>query len=266
MANRRTHARRRTNRRRGNPRQVNTGVIGRLVIMLAVVVAVVLGVAIFFRVRIVDVQGNKIYSREQILEVCGVENGDNLLTVSKAAVSGNIQVRLPYVQEVSVGRILPDTIVIQVKESEIAALVEADNGSEWYINVKGRVLSRAEQGFDGQVVRLSGIAITAPEAGQDAQAMSEQQSNLEAALDILQKMEGIGLLDRVTEINAEKVYDLLLLCGDQYEVQLGGTEEIEYKLNYLKAVLEQLEDYQTGIIDLTFDQERRAHFVPWIVE
>ena len=49
-------------------------------------------------------------------------------------------------------------------------------------------------------------------------------------------------------------------------MQLGGTEEIDYKLQYLTAVLEQLEDYQTGVIDLTFDQERRAHFVPWIVE
>lgn len=265
MANRRTRTRR-SHRRRGNTRQVNTGVLAKLCIMLAVVLAVVLGVAIFFRVRIVDVQGNSIYSEEQILDVCGLETGDNLLTVSKAAVSGNIQTRLPYVQEVSVGRILPDTIVIQVKESEVAALVEADNGSKWYINILGRVLGPAGQGFDGQVIKLSGVTVTGPQAGQNAAAMEGQGENLQAALEILQHMDGTGLMDRATEINAEKVYDLLLLCGEQYEVQLGGTEELDYKLQYLQAVLEQLEDYQTGIIDLTFDQERRAHFVPWIVE
>ena len=266
MPNRRTSSRR-SPRRRRNTRHANTGFAAKLLITLAVVAAIVLGVAIFFRVRTVDVQGNSIYSREQILEACGVEQGDNLLMVNRASVVGSIQVRLPYVQEVSVGRILPDTIVIQVRESEVAALVECDNGSKWYMNTHGRILGSAAQGFDGQVVELTGVNITGPQAGYEAEAMEGQEANLKAALLILQNMEGTGLMDTVTVVNAEKAFDLLLLCGDQYEVRLGGTEELAYKLKqYLPAVLEQLEDYQRGVIDLTFGEERRAHFVPWIIE
>lgn len=266
MANQRRTTRRRRSRRSGHSGYADAGMARKLLIMVAVVAALFLGVAIFFRVRTVDVQGNGIYSREQILEVCGVEVGDNLLTVNRASVSGKIKVALPYVQDVSVGLLLPDTVVVQVQESDVAALVEAENGTRWYINVLGRVLGSSSQAFEGQVVRVTGFAISNPVPGEDAEAIEGQESNLAAALTILQEMEGSGLMDRVTEVDAGKDYDLLLLCGEQYEVQLGGTDEIPYKLQYLQAVLEQLEDYQTGVIDLTFDEERRAHFVPWVIE
>ena len=78
MANMRNSARRRA-RRAGRRRELHTGVIGRLLIMVAVVVAIVLGVAIFFRIRTVEVQGNSIYSWEQVANASGISPGDNLL-------------------------------------------------------------------------------------------------------------------------------------------------------------------------------------------
>lgn len=265
MANQRNSARRRT-KRRGRRREHHTGFAGKLLILLAVVAAIVLGVAIFFRVRTVDVQGNSIYSKEQVVSVSGVEPGDNLLTLNRSSVTANIKVRLPYVQEVSVGLILPDTVVIQVQESDLACLVTAENGGSWYLNTDGRVLGSTVDGFTGQVVTLTGFTIQDPQTGRDAVASEEQSANLLAALEIVQEMEGTGLIEQVTEVNTEKIFDIELWCGEQYQILLGGTEEMEYKISYLKAVLEQLEAYQSGVIDLTFDEERKARFIPWTIE
>ena len=269
MANQRNSARRRSRRRRRS-REPHTGVAGKLLIMLAIVAAIVLGVAIFFRVRTVDVQGNNIYSKEQIVSVSGVEAGDNLLTLNRSSVTANIKVRLPYVQEVSVGLILPDTVVIQVQESELACLVLSENGGSWYLNTGGRVLGSSVDGFTGQVVELTGFTLSDPQPGADAVASEAQSGNLEAALEIVRYMEGTGLIEQVTSVNTELLYDIELYCGEQYLVRLGGTEDLEYKLTYLKAVLEQLEPYQTGVIDLTFDgatgeDDRAARFIPWTV-
>ena len=79
-------------------------------------------------------------------------------------------------------------------------------------------------------------------------------------------MEGSGLIEQVTRVDTEKSYDIRLFCGDQYEIMLGGTDELDYKLWYLQEVLERLEPYQTGTIDLTLDQERAARFIPWAEE
>ena len=263
MPNQRRSARRASGRRSPRRHENQTGIAGRLLIMLAVVAAIVLGVALFFRVRSVEVQGNWIYSDEQVREVSGVEAGDNLLMVNRADVNGNITARMPYVRNVSVGLILPDTVVIKIEESEVAGVVSADVGSTWYVNTEGRILGSTTDGFDGQVITLSGFTITAPEVGQSAKASEGMEESMSAALSVLRAMEGSGLMDQVTSIDTEKSYDIRMLCGEQYEVLFGGTDELDYKVWYLQEVLNMLEPYQAGTIDLTLDQERRASFIPW---
>ena len=266
MANQRRTPRRTPRKRNRQGRENQTGFLGKLLIMLALVAAIVLGVAIFFQVNDVQVQGNRIYSAEQVIEASGLENGDNLLMVNRASVVGNVQAQLPYVQKVSVGRILPDTVVIRVQESEIAGIVEADVGRKWYVNAEGRILGSSLDGFQGQIIELTGFTVTAPVTGQRAVASVEMEENMEAALLVLAEMEGSGLIEQVTGINAEKNYDIHLYCGEQYDILLGGTDQLDYKVWYLQGVLEQLQPYQAGIIDLTFDQEGAARFSPWAEE
>lgn len=237
MANMRNSARRRA-RRPSRRRELHTGVIGRLLIMVAVVVAIVLGVAIFFRIRTVEVQGNSIYSWEQVANASGISPGDNLFMLNREAVAGSIQAQLPYVQKVSVGRILPDTVVIQVEESQIAGLVEADVGGKWYINTEGRVLGSSIDNFTGQVVEMQGFTLVNPQTGDAAVATEGQEAAMAAALEIVGAMEGTGLMEKITTINVEKTYDIELLCGEQYQILLGGTDELPYKIQYLQAVLE----------------------------
>lgn len=263
MANRRQSARRRASHRRSSQRQPNNGTLSKLLIMLAVVAAVILGVTIFFRVQTVEVQGNAIYSAAQISDASGVEAGDNLLLVNRATVAGKVQAALPFVQDVSVGLILPDTVIVKVEESQIACQIAAESGGSWYINAEGRVLGSSIDGFAGQVVALQGITLASPEAGKQAEASEGMEAGLEAALTIVRQMDGTGLMEQVTVIDTEKPYDIELMCGEQYQILLGGTDELEYKIQYLQVVLEGLDPFQTGTIDLTFDQERVAVFSQW---
>ena len=267
MPSQRNSARRRSRRRRQRQREYRrTGIFARVLVMLAVVAAIVLGVAIFFRVNTVEVQGNIIYSQEQVVEASGLEAGDNLLMVNRAAVAGSIKARMPYVRDVSVSPVMPDTVVIRVAESELAALVRSDIGEQWYLNTEGRVLGSTLEGFRGQVVELTGFTVVAPKAGQPAAASEGQTENMEAALMVLRELEGTGIIGEMTALNAEKVYDLLLYCGKRLEIQLGSPDQLEYKIQYLQLVLEELEEYQTGIVDLTFDVKQVARFIPKTME
>ena len=264
MPNQMNSARRRSHGRRGRVhRQPNTGFFGKLFIMLAVVAAVVLGIAIFFRVRTVEVQGNSIYSAAQVSESSGLEIGDNLLMVNRATVTGKVRAALPFVQNVSVGLILPDTVVIQVKESDIAGRVKSASGGSWFVNVNGRVLGSNLDAFHGQVVNLDGFTVDSPKEGEQAAASEGQEDCLQAALQVMSEMEGTGLIGQVTSIDTEEPFDIELFCGEQYQVLMAGTDDLDYKIQYLQVVLDGLEDYQTGTIDLTFDQERVAFFTQW---
>ena len=136
---------RRAARRQAGRRVPVSNVAGRLVIMLALVAAVVFGVAVFFKVSRVEVQGNSLYSAEQVVQASGIETGDNLLTLNKATVAGNIITQLPYVEKVSVGRSMPDAVILEVQESTARFAVMSDTNVIWLINSSGKALER----YDG---------------------------------------------------------------------------------------------------------------------
>ena len=132
----------RQNRSRASQRRPSSGVGGKLIIMAAVVAAVVFGVAIFFKVNTVEVQGNSIYSAAEIASASGIQKGDNLFTLNKEAAAGSIKASLPYVETVSVIRFLPDRIVIEVKESDATFAVSSDTNTTWLINSVGKALEQ----------------------------------------------------------------------------------------------------------------------------
>jgi len=267
MSDRRRTARRRARRRRQRNREYRqTGALTKLLIMFAVVAAIVLGVAIFFRIHNVEIQGNAIYSSDQVVTASGLEEGDNLLMVNRAAVAGRIKAMMPYVRDVSVSPMLPDTVVIQVKESDVAVLVRSDTGADWYVNADGRVMGSSVQGFRGQIIDLEGVTITAPKAGEQAAAAEGQAEGFAAALQVIRQMEGTGLMEQVTALDAQKSYDLILFSDDRLEILLGSTDQLEYKIQYLAVILEDLEPYQMGTIDLTFDVEQVARFIEKTVD
>ena len=333
---------RRAARRQAGRRVPVSNVAGRLVIMLALVAAVVFGVAVFFKVSRVEVQGNSLYSAEQVVQASGIEAGDNLLTLNKATVAGNIITQLPYVEKVSVGRSMPDAVILEVQESTARFAVMSDTNVIWLINSSGKALERydgltdvtaaqtptdetpvetpaedaaveapaeetpadtaqpeetsadstadtpadetpadtAADGADTDPVQTAtretgdaasplaqtgvpyilGVTVQNPSAGTQVTAVNQQA--LDAALAVLAEFDGTGLLGHVASINVEKDYNIVVWYDDQYEIQLGGTEKLDYKVQYLLAILEQLSEYQAGTIDLTLTGDDVARFHP----
>ena len=260
MANSERRARPTSARKESKARKASSGVLARIIIMLAVVAALVLSVAIFFKVQRIEVQGNSIYSAERITAASAIEIGDNLLTLNKASAVGNIIAALPYVEEVSIGRTMPDTVVIRVKENEASFAVLTDTNTAWLISCRGKALERIEMTDFEQHPRILGVSVKAPLMGETV--TSTEQSKLDTALEVLRELDGTGLLEHIVTVNVEKDYDIVMWYEDRYEVLLGSGQELGYKMQYLTAILEQLSEYQAGTIDLTLSKESKASFRP----
>ena len=332
---------RRSGRSDAGKRRPSSGVGSRLLIMAAIVAAVIFGVAIFFKVNTVEVQGNTIYSAEEIRSASGIQKGDNLFTLNKEAAAGSIKASLPYVETVSIIRFLPDKIVIEVKESDATFAVTTDTNTTWLINSVGKALEQisdsapdsaltaepsapnaeapveepveqpaentdsenagedeaqqpsenpdaasgeqtqqpsdtadtagrdtaaeasaadttAIQADGKRIPRILGVTINSPTVGRVVTATNP--ASLNAALAVIAELDGTGLLDHIVSINAEKEYDIVLQYDGRYEIRLGGTEELSYKIDYLTVILSKLSDFQAGVIDLTFSDSSEARF------
>lgn len=247
----------RKNRKKAPNISAGPGMGGKLLLTLAIAAAVVFGAAIFFRVRIVEVQGNAIYSAQSVAEASGICVGDNLLSVNKAAAAGKIRVALPYVEQVRVARILPDTVVLEVTESEAVFCVRDENGQAWLINFSGKVI---EQSAAAAEPAVEGLLLRDPVPGLPAE--SENTESLNAAVSLLGFLRGTGLTDCIRSVDVSKPYDLTMEVDGRFTVKLGGSDLMEYKMQFLEEVLGRLDTYQKGTIDLTFDGEKVARFIP----
>lgn len=96
----------------------------------------------FFTTRHIDVAGNSRLSREMVLQYGGLSEGDNSLAVSIGDVERNLR-NTPWVEEVSVKRLLPDRFVIKLKERMPSFWVRKD-GTLFYANEKGEIIAPVE--------------------------------------------------------------------------------------------------------------------------
>ena len=205
-------------------------------------------------------QGNSVYSADQIIEASQIQQGDNLLTVNKALAVGNIKAALPYVEDVSIARSLPDGIIIQVRESVISFAVMTDTNACWLIGPGGKALERIDASLQEQYPQIIGVTLNNPTAGQTVTAVN--QSALDAVLSLFSELDGTGILEHTASVNVEKEYDMVLQYDDRYEIDLGSTDRLDYKVQYLQAILKELSDFQAGTIDLTLSEANRAKFHP----
>lgn len=93
--------------------------------------AIVAALTLFFRVDTVVITGQQRYTEEEIREASGIAEGANLVLFNKYTAANNIVSALPYIEEISINRKLPDTLLIQVRECSMPLAVVQEGSACW---------------------------------------------------------------------------------------------------------------------------------------
>ena len=251
----------------------------KLVSMAAVVAAVFLGLSVFFRVDTITVAGADKYTPWMIREASGIETGDALLSISEARVASRIREKLPYVDEMKVGIRLPGTVEIQVRELQVTYSVEDENGAWWLISSSGRAVEQVSLDKALGYTRVEGLLIRTPQPGQSIQAIpgklvdsgdgtavtldqAQADAQLDALISIMSGLEENRIIGQIAVIDVTDVNGLRLECPHLLTVRLGDAQRMDYKLSYLAAAADKLEENQSGELDLTLEYREEGIFTP----
>ena len=141
-------ARRRHTRRRRHHRSV--AVLYKLLSVVVISGAIVAALTLFFKVETITVSGTTEYSSEEIITASGIQQGDNLFLLNKYEIYEFILEKLPYVSSVSISRKLPDTLLIEVTDSNQGGVIE-DHGTYWVLSAEGKILRKARRGWPRRI-------------------------------------------------------------------------------------------------------------------
>lgn len=110
----------------------------------------------YFALQQADVTGCSRLSEEHIRQVAGLAQGVNVLSLSMDRMRADLS-REPWVESVTVRRVLPGTIHIEVREKAPSYLVQYQ-GTLYYADEVGRIIDKVEP---GQFVSLPQIEVEA---------------------------------------------------------------------------------------------------------
>ncbi len=254
----------------------------QMLTVLAVVVAFVMALSVYFKVDTITVTGADVYSPWAIREASGISEGDNLLTFSHARAGAQIKANLPYVNTVRFGIKLPGTVNIIVDEAEVVYAIKDTNSQWWLMNSAGRVVEQINDGRAANYTQVLGVALESPAVNLQAVAAEAAPAEttaegeivpvtvtgalrLNTAMQILRALESNDIVGEAASVDVTRTEDIVLWYGTRYQVSLGDSTRLDYKIAYMNdAILDVLKDYQSGILDVSFKiRTDEAMFTPF---
>lgn len=223
---------------------------------IIVCAALVFALSVFFRVSNIEVSGNAIYSTEEIIEASGIEEGDNLFFINRFTAISRIFSKLPYVEEATINRSLPNKLVIEVTESTAVAYVTAEDGL-WTIDRNCKLLSKVEKGQTASLISVVGITPIAPKIGETVAPGEAETPKVTYLTEILRQVSALDMSGDIKEINMSNISSPSFDYLDRFKVKLGKNENVDYKFQVLLSAISQLLPGDSGTIDLSIDE--RAH-------
>lgn len=264
------------------------GFLLKLGSVAAAVAAVMMCLSLFFRVDQVMVAGAEKYTPYQIMEASGIIEGESLLRINDARISGKIISALPYVKQARVGIKLPGTVHIEIEELDMTYAIQARDASWWLIAADGRVIEQIEPSAASGYSRILGVQADGPRVDQKVTAAEERQETEEATvpsesdqtatlptvvqitgaqkldvvLTVLGALEENGIIGQIEYVDVSNLNNITMAYSQRLDIILGTSENLAYKIAYMAQAVSQLADYETGELDVSFKYSEKALFNP----
>ena len=199
-----------------------------------------------FAINHITIQGNHHLTADQIRAALPVHLGDNLFATNLGRVDRALHGN-PWIADASVHRMLPHTVVIDVREHEPAAV--ADLGGLYLVDAEGHAFKRADldDGDGAGLPVITGLARTAYAADPAAAA-----GELRGALATLASWQAAGDRPAISEVRLDPRGAIALVTSGGTAIELGAPSAND------KALAARMRTFDSAWAELADTERERA--------
>lgn len=231
----RAEKRQRDNKKRKKRNKIRKVIIWLVVSIILIATATVLSLTVFFRIDTINVSGNEIYSKNEILTHCTIDKGENLFLSDTQTAKKMLEQSLPYIYNAEIKRKLPYTIQIKITEATPAYSIK--NKDKTYI-----LLDDNFKVLENNAKKAKGISIT------NAQVLSSEPGNvikfkdekISQCLNELAVVVKDNKLDSITGIYSKGINENYVVYDNRITFKLGSCTDAENKIYQGLAACEKL--------------------------
>lgn len=210
--------------------------------------------AVFLNVKTINVNGNEKYSYEQIRELIPIVEGENIYSFDSDELETILTQNLPYIGSVEIKRDLPSTVEINIIEEKPYYAAELA-GNTYLLSSDLKVLEilKDVSADSTELAVLSMNNVRQCIVGSQVEFVNERTNA--ALTSLYESFESNFIEDKIDGVDVRSRFDIYIYYDDRFEVYIGDTESIDIKIRFLVAIIDELEDGATGVIDVSNPRE-----------
>ena len=227
-------------------------------------VIVIMSITVLFGIEDITVVADDgvPYTSAQIVSGCDVRKGQNLFTAPIEEAGEQIMTSLPYIEECTVTRRLPSTVVVTVKSADPVGIVRDADGAGVVFSTGLRALENVVSAGDAPGVPvINGVIIDSATVGHPITAQNE--AYLESAAQIVRSLGEYGIaLDSITVTaggNISAMYD------GRINIRFGTSAKLDEKIEIAATLINEgkITKHEAGDLSFVFSGgDSRAIFTP----
>ena len=214
---------------------------------------IVMGVSVFLKIMVIEVEGATRYTKEEIIVVSGISAGDNIMFLDTDSAARRIQNAYAYINEVVIEPVPPYSVLITVTESNAVAYLEYQNNI-LLIDTAGKVLNRVESIPRG-LIEVRGLTKFEAEVGGVLRPVAGNDTQVRSVGEVLAAFDRTGIMNDVSYLDVTHISKIIFGYMGRFKVLLGESKNADFRLHTLPVwgmnLLEQISAGVTGTLDIS---------------
>ena len=204
------------------------------------------------QVKDIIIDGDEVYTHEEILTAANLSEGVNMLTVREKDVNENVVTVLPFISEINVKYDLPDTLRLNVISTSERFIFKC-SGKYICVDKTGKVVSEKKKKLSKGQYIVTGLADQEYTVGEKFVPSEENKQKYEIAFEIASAADNNEVINCGT-IDVSDVGNLTLTYKSRLRVYLGTQDKLSSKLAIAEQVMNDNQaQNKTGYINAKYD-------------
>lgn len=209
----------------------------KFLLLTAIIVAAVVFAMLspIFNLKSIEITGNSEITNEQIISLSGIEFEKNIFKINNQKVEKNIK-QNAYINDVTIHKRLPNTILIEIQERHPNYMLEYGNGYV-YINNQGYMLEISSIKINMPI--LEGVSTSKENYKEGNRLDEEDLSKLGTVIKIMNLAQSNKISELITKIDIKDANNYTLYFeSEEKTAYLGDCSNLETRMLYLVGILD----------------------------
>lgn len=220
----------------------------------------ILSFTVFFNIEDIEIKGETIHKKKELLKIGGIKEGDNLILTNTKKAEKEIFKHFNDIDHITITKYFPDTITIDCYDCVATFCCENSDENFFLISKNNKIFKIDEEIPENAfVLYVENLSFDDLKIGSVFKLPEEEEKKFIIIRDAINS-ENVDNITKV-EINKDKTY---ITFEDRVTLEIEEIEKANYLIGITKNILEDINiigKYQKGKI-IYLKSKKSIHFIP----